>query len=188
LLLLAPTPARAQTDLLIIPFLGMKFGGHTSIAIGEPTVGDKKLTFGVSGTILSDRFLGVEADVQQTPQFFGPGLQRTVSSSGVTTLTGNVVFAVPKAITRESLRPYIVSGVGLMHARLSTQAGLLDTKSNLLGLDIGGGAIGMVSPRAGARFELRHFKNLTNDAAGAVTIGGTKLSFWRLTAAVVLRY
>jgi hypothetical protein len=188
LFFLTPAPARAQTDLLIVPFLGFKFASHTSIAIGEPTAGEKKVTFGVSSAILSDKFLGVEADLGQIPQFFGPGLGRTVSSSGVTTLTGNVMFAVPKAVTQESLRPYILSGVGLMHARLTTQVGLLDTKSNLLGLDIGGGAIGMVSPRAGARFELRHFKNLTNAAAGAVTIGGTKLSFWRLTAGLVLRY
>jgi hypothetical protein len=187
LLLLAPAPAFAQTDLLIIPFIGIKFAGHTSIAIGEPTVSQKKSTFGFSTTVLSDKFLGVEADVEQTPQFFGPGIQRTVSTSGVTTLTGNVVVAVPKAITQESLRPYIVSGVGLIHAHVKTQAGVLDTTSNLLGLDIGGGVIGFISPRAGARFELRHFKNLTNDSS-AVTIGGTRLSFWRLSAGLVLRY
>jgi len=188
LLLLAPAPARAQTDLLIVPFIGIKFAGDTSIALGEPTVGEKKVTFGVSSMLLSEHLLGVEADLEQTPQFFGPGLQRTVSSSGVTTLTGNVIVAVPKAITQESLRPYIVAGVGLMHARVSTQVGVLDTKSNLLGLDIGGGVIGFVSPRAGARFELRHFKNLTDDTSGAITIGGTKLSFWRVTAGLVLRY
>jgi hypothetical protein len=188
LLLLVPVPAHAQTDLLIVPFIGLKFGGDTTFAIGEPTVGEKKLTFGVSTLILTDKFLGVEADLEQTPQFFGPGLQRTVSGSAVTTLTGNVIIAVPKAITQESLRPYVVSGVGLMHARLSTQAGLLDTKSNLFGLNIGGGVIGFISPRAGARFELRHFKNLTNDASGVVSIGETKLSFWRVTAGLVLRY
>jgi len=181
-------PARAQTDLLIVPFFGMKFAANTSIALGEETVGDKKLTFGLSSMLLSDNFLGVEGDLEQTPQFFGPGLARTVSSSGVTTLTGNVIIAVPKAITQESLRPYVVAGMGLMHARLTTQVGLLDTKSNLLGLDIGGGVIGFISPRAGARFELRHFKNLTDDASGAVTIGGTKLRFWLLTAGLVLRY
>jgi len=188
LLLLAPIPAHAQTDFLIVPFIGMKFGGKTSIALGEETVGEKKVTFGLSSMLLSANFLGIEGDLEQIPQFFGPGLGRTVSSSGVTTLTGNVIIAVPKAITQESLRPYMVAGIGLMHARLSTQVDLLDTKSNLLGLDIGGGVIGFVSPRAGARFELRHFKNLTDDASGAVTIGGTKLSFWRLTAGLVLRY
>jgi hypothetical protein len=187
LFLIAPAPAFAQTDLLIIPFVGGKFAGHTSIAIGEPTVGQKKITFGLSAMLLTDKFLGVEADLEQTPQFFGPGFRETVTSSGVTTLTGNVIIALPRAITQESLRPYIVAGVGLMHARVSTTAGLLDTKSNLLGLDIGGGALGMISPRAGARFELRHFKNITNDT-GAVSIGGTRLSFWRVTAGLVLRY
>jgi len=188
LLLLAPTPVRAQTDFLIVPFIGMKFAGHTSIALGETTVGEKKVTFGASTMLLGDGLFGMEGDVEHTPQFFGPGERQTVSGSAVTTLTGNVIFAVPKAITQESLRPYLIAGLGLMHARVTTQVGLLDTKSNLLGLDIGGGVVGFVSPRAGARFELRHFKNLTDDASGAVTIGGTKLSFWRLTAGLVLRY
>ena len=186
-LLLAPNAALAQTDLLIVPFVGGKFAGRTTIAIAEPTASNKKITFGLSTMILTDKFLGVEGDVEQTPQFFGQGIRRTVTSSVVTTLMGNVVIAVPKVITRESLRPYLVSGVGLMHARVSTTAGVLDTKSNLLGLDIGGGVVGLVSPRAGARFELRHFKNLTNDP-GAVTIGGTRLSFWRVTAGLALRY
>jgi hypothetical protein len=185
--LLAPDAARAQTDLMIVPFVGVKISGHASIVPAEATAGQKKLTFGLSSLVLTDKFLGVEADLEHTPEFFGPGDRQLITSSVVTTLTGNIVIAVPKAITQESLRPYIVSGVGLMHARVSTTAGLLDTKSNLLGLDIGGGVIGLVSPRAGARFELRHFKNLTNDAR-AITIGGTRLSFWRLTAGLVLRY
>jgi hypothetical protein len=186
LLLLTPAPALAQTDLLIVPFVGAKFHGATTIFGGE-TVGRSRTTFGLSATLLTDRLLGVEADLEQTPQFFGPGVRQTVSGSVVTTLTGNVIIAVPKALTQESLRPYFVSGVGLMHARVTTTAGLFDSKTNFLGLDLGGGVIGLVSPRAGARFELRHFKNLT-DGAGAVTIGGTRLSFWRVTAGLVLRY
>ena len=186
-MLFAPNAALAQTDLLFIPFVGAKFHGSTTIFGGE-TAGQSKITFGVSTTVLSDKFLGIEGDLDQTPQFFGPGLRQTVSGSAVTTLTGNVIIAVPKAITQESLRPYLVSGLGLMRARVTTTAGLLDTTANLLGFDIGGGAIGFVSPRAGARFELRHFKNLRNDSR-AVTIGGTtRLSFWRLTAGLVLRY
>jgi len=186
-LLLAPTAALAQTDLLIVPFIGGKLAGHTTIVIGEPTAGSKKMTFGLSTLVLTEHFLGVEADVEQTPNFFGRGFRETVTSSVVTTLTGNLIVAVPKIITQESLRPYAVAGLGLMHARVSTTAGVLDTTSNLVGLDIGGGAIGMVSPRAGARFELRHFKNITNDSE-AESIGGTRLSFWRLTAGLVLRY
>ena len=186
-LLLAPNTALAQTDVLFVPFLGLKFGTDTSIVIAEPTASAKKLTFGLSTMVLTDKFLGVEADVGHTPQFFGGGAQELVTSSVETTLMGNVVLTVPKVITQESLRPYLVGGLGLMHTRVTTTRGALDTESNLLGLNIGGGAIGMLSPRAGARFELRRFKNLTNDT-GALTIGGTKLSFWRLTAGLVLRY
>jgi hypothetical protein len=187
--LTCPVPGRAfgQTDLLIVPFVGFKLAGHTSIAPAEPTAGRRKITFGLSTMVLTDKVLGVEADLDQTPQFFGRGSQQLITSGVVTTLMGNVIIAVPKAITQESLRPYLVSGVGLMHARVTTTAGLLDTNTNLLGLDVGGGVIGFISPRAGARFELRHFKNLTNDSR-AVTIGGTRLSFWRLTAGLVLRY
>ena len=184
---LVPHVALAQTDLLIVPFVGTKFGTDTSIAIAGTTASGKKLTFGLSAMILTDKFLGVEADLGQTPQFFGGGAQDLITSSVETTLTGNVIIAVPKMITQESLRPYLIGGLGLMHTRVSTSRGVLDTKSDLLGLDIGGGAIGMLSPRAGARFELRRFRNLTSDS-GAVTIGGTKLSFWRLTAGLVLRY
>lgn len=186
-MLLAPNAALAQTELLIVPFAGLKFGADTSIAIAEPTASAKKLTFGVSTMVLSDTFYGVEADVSQTPQFFGGGAQQLITSSVETTLTGSFILALPKVITQESLRPYLVAGLGLMHTRVSTSLGVLDTKSNLLGLDIGGGAIGMLSPRTGARFELRHLKNVTDDSR-AVTIGGTKLSFWRLTAGLVLRY
>jgi hypothetical protein len=185
-LLLMPNAALAQTDLLIIPFVGAKFRGATTIFGGE-TVGQSKITFGLSTTVLTDKFLGVEGDLEQTPQFFGTNVRRTVTGSVVTTLTGNVIIAVPKTITQESLRPYLVSGIGLMRARVTTTAGLLNSRANLLGLDIGGGAIGFVSPRAGVRFELRHFKSLTTDSR-AVTIGGTRLSFWRLTAGLVLRY
>ena len=41
-------------------------------------------------------------------------------SSRVTTLSGNVMVAAPLAITRESLRPYVVAGLGLTQARTET--------------------------------------------------------------------
>ena len=190
LFLLAPTSAHAQADLLVIPFIGAKFAGHTNIVVPaspQEPAGGMKNTFGVSATILSDGIVGVEGDFEHTPHFFERGIGGLISQSNVTTLTGNVIFAVPRRITRDSLRPYLVSGVGLLHAHIQTQANVFNTNSNLLGLDVGGGAIGFISPRAGARFELRHFKNLSRDDE-AVTFGSTRLSFWRLTAGAVLKY
>ena len=188
-LLFFPTPGYSQ-NLLLVPFFGVKFGGHTNIvdpASPLEPAGATKPTFGVSAALLGEGLLGVEADYEHTAHFFERGTGRLISQSNVTTLTGNVIFAVPVQITQESLRPYVVAGVGLLHAHIQTQANVFNTNSNLLGLDVGGGVIGLVSPRAGARFELRHFKNLSKDD-NAVTFGSTRLSYWRLTAGLVLRY
>ena len=187
---LIPASAHAQADVFLIPFIGAKFAGHTNIVDPESPLqpaGATKTTFGVSAAILGDGLIGIEGDLDHTPHFFERRVGRLISQSNVTTVTGNVVFAVPRAITRDSLRPYLVGGVGLMHAHVQTIGNVFNTNSNLLGLDAGGGAIGLLSPRAGIRFELRHFKNLSKDDA-AVTFGSTRLSFWRLTAGLVLRY
>lgn len=187
-----PGAAQAQTprgQLLVIPFFGYKFKGHTNIvdpANPAHPGGATKTTFGGSVDLLSPGIFGVEADFEHTPHFFDTGLQSLTVQSGVTTLVGNAVFAVPLAITQESLRPYILGGLGWMHASNVTQAHVLDTNSNLLALDVGGGAIGFLSPRAGVRFDLRHFKNLSNDRT-AVAFGTTRLSYWRLSIGLVLR-
>ena len=51
------------------------------------------------------------------PGFFqnssGTGL---VIGSRVTTLTGSVIVALPLSVTHESLRPYAVGGLGVLHA------------------------------------------------------------------------
>ena len=190
LLCLLPATAQAQTDLFVIPFIGAKFLGHTNIvdpASPQQPAGATKSTFGLSAAILGNGLLGIEGDLGHTPHFFERRVGGLISQSNVTTLTGNLIVAVPRAITRDSLRPYLVSGVGLMHAHVQTVGNVFNTNSNLIGLDVGGGVLGLISPRAGVRFELRHFKNLSKDNA-AVTFGSTRLSFWRLTAGIVLRY
>jgi hypothetical protein len=191
-LVAAPATAHAQKlqgQVLVIPFFGYKFKGHTNIvdpANPKHPGGATKTTFGGSVDLLSPGIFGVEADFEHTPHFFDTGLQGLTVQSSVSTLVGNAVFAVPLAITQESLRPYVLGGLGWMHASNVTQAHVLDTNSNLLALDVGGGAIGFLTPRAGVRFDVRHFKNLSNDRT-AVTFGNTRLSYWRLSIGVVLR-
>jgi hypothetical protein len=54
-------------------------------------------------------------------------------------------------------------------------------------MQLGGGATGLLSERAGVRFDLRHIRTLSRTD----TILGdraTKLSFWRATVGVLLRY
>lgn len=183
-------PARADADWLITPFVGSSFAPETTLS--SPLVFEgagRKLTLGASVALLSDGFLGLEGDVGHTPDFFGGndpfGL---VLTSRVTTVSGSVILAVPLAITRESLRPYVMVGLGLMQARSKHAGGLFPVDRNLLGVNIGAGAIGLLTERTGLRFDLRHIKAASGADGPFAHPGVSRLSFWRGTAGVVLRY
>lgn len=180
-------PSAAAADWLITPFIGTAFGGDTNFVVlarGVP----KKFTFGGSVALLSDRVLGLEFDFAHSPHFFEPDLERLVTGSHVTTLTGSVIAAVPLAVTQESLRPYVVGGIGVIHASVEDFVGVFSVHDNLLAMSIGGGAIGLVSNRTGLRFEIRQFKNLRREPNPATATGSARISFWRATAGVVIRY
>jgi hypothetical protein len=180
--------AEARADFFITPFLGSEFAGSTTLLdLDTGAASSKHWTFGGSAAWLSDGILGVEADFSIVPGFFqnssGTGL---VIGSRVTTLTGSVIVALPLSVTRESLRPYAVGGLGLLHAS-SEDILSLNESGDWLGLQIGAGAIGLITNRAGVRFDLRHLRALSRDT----TLRGeqtSKLSFWRATVGVTLRY
>ena len=189
LLLLIPTaPAKAEADWLITPFLGTSFAGETTFLTFEEGAG-RKVTLGGSVALLSDALFGFEADLGHTPGFFeGDDPLGLVLTSRVTTLSGNLIIAVPLAVTRESLRPYFVSGLGLIQARSKHAGGLFPFEEDLLGIDLGAGAIGFVTERTGLRFEVRHFKAVGGADGPFARPGVSRLSFWRATAGVTLRY
>jgi opacity protein-like surface antigen len=177
----------ARADFLITPFVGSVFGGSTTLLdLDVGAVSSKHWTFGASAAWLSDHVLGVEGDFATAPGFFqNSGGNGLVIGSRVTTLTGNVIAALPLSVTRESLRPYVTGGLGLVRARAEDLVGLQSVDS--LGLQLGAGAIGLISQRAGVRFDLRHSRALSRD----LTLRGertSKLSFWRATFGVTLRY
>ena len=187
-LVVAAHPSAAAADWLITPFIGSSFAPETTLLVFEEGAG-RRLTLGASVALLSDGFLGLEADFGHTPGFFeGNDPQGLVLSSRVTTLTGNVILAVPLSITRESLRPYVGGGVGLLQARSKHAAGLFPVGENLLGVNIGAGAIGMMTFRTGLRFDLRYIKAASGADAPLARPGLSRLSLWRATAGVVLRY
>lgn len=187
-LILLALPSDAAADWLLTPFIGSSFAAETTFLIFGQGAG-QTLTFGGSVALLSDGIFGLEADIGHTPGFFeGDDPLGLVLSSRVTTLTGSVILAVPLSITRESLRPYIVGGLGLLQARSRHAGGLFPVDENLLGINIGAGAIGMVTPRTGLRFDVRFLKATSGADGPFARAGLSSLSFWRATAGVVLRY
>ena len=96
----------ARADWLLTPFVGTTFGAETTVFDPGGGADVKHWTFGINAAFLSDQIFGVETELAWVPGFFeGEDQQDLVLESRVTTLFGNVIVAVPLAVTRESLRP-----------------------------------------------------------------------------------
>ena len=188
LLFLWTSPATAHADWLITPFLGTSFAGKTTFLVFGEGAG-RRLTLGASVSLLGDGIFGLEAEIGHTARFFeGNDPLGLVLTSRVTTVSGNAIVTAPLALTRESLRPYFVGGIGLMQARSRHAAGLFPLDENLLAVNLGVGAIGFVTERTGLRFDVRHFRALGTADAPLARTGASRLSLWRISVGVALRY
>jgi hypothetical protein len=187
----------ASADWMFTPFVGTSFGTETSFVVLEidranstqpSSAPTRKLIFGGSAAFLSRGVFGAEADFAYAPRFFERDNRAgDITGSNLSTLSGSVILAAPLAVTRESLRPYVVGGFGLIHAEVSDTINLLPIRDNIAAYNIGGGAIGLISPRAGLRFEIRHFRSVENSSNELTAESSARLSFWRATVGVVIR-
>ncbi len=180
-LLLLPSAARA--DWQIKPFLGVKFGGDTTLLVDlDRVAGDAKFTWGVTGAYFGEVF-GVEADLGYVPGYFtGPKPRAT----GVATATGNVVIALPRRWTKYTLRPYFVGGGGIMRVHVSDFA--LPLTRTLGAFDVGGGATGFFNERIGITWDVRYFRSAGGqDQHAGLSIGAETVSFWRAVTALTIR-
>jgi opacity protein-like surface antigen len=102
---------------------------------------------------------------------------------------GNAVVAAPLSWIGESLRPYASGGLGIMRTRVEDVFDIFSTDRNLLGVNVGGGAIGFLTERVGVRVDVRYFHSVSDlDERDPISIGDAELSFWRAHAAIVLKY
>ncbi|HEY6359956.1 MAG TPA: hypothetical protein VIX63_02565 [Vicinamibacterales bacterium] len=195
--LLACTPAGAAADWYFTPFFGWDFGANTTLAdlqyIGASRT---KVTFGGSAA-LTIGIVGVEADYAFIPQFFlnpdpepSPIPPPPVLGSHVQTITGNVILLAPLTWTRESLRPYLVGGLGWMDASVTYAAAeeAIPVNCSLTALNVGGGAIGMLGDRAGLRFDFRRFRGISPTSSSCLSVSSPRVNFWRASVGVTLRY
>jgi hypothetical protein len=183
--LIPAAPARA--DWLITPFIGTTFGISTAFLDFADAASNEHLMWGASVTWLSDGLVGFEGEYAHAPRFFQEDESDVVIESQVTTFSGHFILAAPLAVTGDSLRPFLLAGLGLVHSNIQDQLNFAARNDNSLGLQLGGGAIGFVSNRTALRFDLRHIRTLSR----ATTIAAereTKLSFWRASIGVSIRY
>jgi hypothetical protein len=185
---LCASAAPARADWLLVPFAGTSFGGRTALISLEGGPNAAQTVLGVSGAWLSNQLIGFEADLLYGPSFFERGSgNNLIVGSYVSTLAGGVIVAVPLSITRESLRPYVTGGVGVINAGIHYSAEVFVEDRTLGALHLGAGAIGFVSRRTGYRFDLRHVRSLSREDDRVTGTRQTNLSFWRLTVGLVVR-
>lgn len=187
-LCLGASSASARADIIITPFVGKTFAAQTTFLI-VANVEKQTWVVGTSAAWLTSSIVGAEVDFAYAPRFFGSdALNLTVPGSNVTSLTGNVLLTLPVSITRESLRPYVSGGMGVLHAGADDALAINTLDRNMLALSIGGGAIGFLNSRAGVRFDLRHIRSTSKEVDNGTLLTEPRLGFWRATIGVAIRY
>jgi hypothetical protein len=181
-------PARASAEWQLKPFFGGVFAGKTTFFDLDEAAGNAHLAIGGSGVYLGE-LVGIEADLGRVPAFFRSRDRHLVVAGAVTTVTGNIVLAMPRRMTQYSLRPYLVGGGGVMHARIQDVFEVLEVSRSLATVDVGGGATGFLSDRFGIDWQLRYFRSIGGvDQQRGLSLGPEQLSFWRATMALAIRY
>ena len=184
LLLMAAPGSAAEWQLK--PFVGVTYGGATTFVDFEHAAGHPNPAVGVSGMVLGDMF-GVEVDFGRAPGFFQRENQQLVLDSSATTVTGNIVVALPRRLAEYSLRPYFVGGAGFMAVRIDDALGNPFVSRSLQAMDLGGGVTGFLSPRIGVSWDVRYFRSIDRTFESGLSIGSEQLSFWRANMAVAIR-
>jgi hypothetical protein len=183
-------PLRATAgERQIRPLIGVTFEGATTYVFSEAAVGRPHALIGVNAVWLREIF-GIDVDLAHAPGFFqdddDPG--HLVLSSSVSTLTGNVVVAMPARKTEYGLRPYFVGGAGLMRVRIDHAFGVLPVAKTYPAIDVGGGVLGFITNRIGVCWDVRRFTSLSRTTEQGLSIGTEHVSFWRASMALAIRY
>lgn len=192
-------PRTAAAEWQLTPFVGLTFRGSTSI-IGAEFVDDKPATervhkhFGGAVSFLGSGVLGVETIFNWTPGFFQQEDLDLVETSRSIAWMGNLVVTAPRRLTEYSLRPFVSGGFGVLkpHVRQTSVAGgepLPAVDLNLVGYNIGGGAIGFLSQRTGVRFDLRYFSTVrpTDEGPGIAIEDRVRLRYMTASVGIVFR-
>lgn len=165
-------PAAARADTLITPFVGVTFGGDAKVH--RPTLGGSVTFVG--------RSLGLEVELARTNKFFG----NDSTSANVTTLTAALVGGAD--IRGRGLKPYFLTGAGLMRTGVALTAVLNDTSYNNFAIFLGGGVNVLVSDLVGFRGDLRYYRRLERQSSLGIIPIASNFDYWRASLGFNLHF
>jgi hypothetical protein len=182
----------AAADWHFTPFIGVTLGGSTTFNDPENVLtgrkfGRKHVVVGGSVTRLWRGPLGIEGLVAYVPGIFDRGELAFVAGSRSVAAMGNVVVTIPRAWSEHGLRPFVSGGFGLFHVAQDDALGPL-IRRNVLGYNIGGGAVGFITDRTGIRFEARGFSYVKSAETQGVSLDRETMHYWTANFGVVLRF
>ena len=176
----APAPARA--DGMIIPFVGVNFGGATGRQPIADAIESERLDWGASLAWMGAGVVGFEADFGYSPDFFG---RTDVGGSSVLSAMGNVLIGIPLGGQQGfGIRPYGLAGLGVVQSKIDS--GLDETKA---AWDFGGGVMFFFGTHVGLRGDLRYIRTIGRldfDTDGVER--SRRLDFGRASAGLILRF
>jgi hypothetical protein len=190
LVLLLATPTIARAEFFAVPFLGMKFGGGTSIFDLEFAANKKKFTVGGALMNIDEGVIGYEASFGYIPGYLesddAPLGPIYTPGSFAIDFAGSVILSLPPQVTAGGLRPYAALGAGLAHVQAEDFLDTFQIRRTVPIASVGGGAIGLLTNNVGVRFDYRYVRSLLTDD-GSLAIVGRRISYSRLTVGVLLR-
>jgi outer membrane protein with beta-barrel domain len=187
-ILIACHPAPVWAEWQLTPLVGLTFGADTSLVDLEGGTNKVHWNFGGTVTLIGASPFGVEGIFVYTSGFFHGERVTAFENDRSIAFMGNVVLAAPRGWNQYGLRPFVSGGIGLLQASATDVRGILSFHNNLLGYNVGGGAVGFITERTGLRFDLRYYSNLKPSDESGVSIGRVRLSYWTGSVGVVIRY
>lgn len=180
---LAPAPALA--DGMVIPFIGVNFGGNSGRELSR-AIDVERFDWGASFTFMGGGILGIEADIAHSPDFYG---RTDVGGSSVLTATGNMLIGIPIGGQKGvGIRPYVLAGLGMIRSEIDTLGDALGVDHSDAAWSFGGGAMFFFGTNVGLRADLRYFQTFRALDLVDVIDGRGRLDFARASAGLILRF
>ena len=176
-------PASARADGLLIPFLGVNFGGNSGKELSD-AIDAKRFDWGLSLAYMGAGVLGLEADIGHSPDFYG---RTDVGGSSVLTATGNLLLGIPIGGQKGvGFRPYAAAGLGVIRSNVDAFTDVLSLDNSKFAWDFGGGAMFFFGSHVGLRGDLRYFRTFGDVDFDVVHTG--RLDFARGSVGLILRF